>query len=331
MNYEKLTNKKRMLDDLRPLPQEIVTNLNDWFKVELTFTSNALEGNTLTRRETAVVIEKGLTIGGKSLREHLEATNHAKALDFINSLIKNKPAQLLVKDVLLIHSIILKSIDDENAGRYRSVAVRISGSAVILPNPRKVSDLMVAFQRWLITKNNLHPVAFASEAHYRLVTIHPFVDGNGRTARLLMNLLLMMYGYPPAIIRKKDRLAYIGALETAQLDGPKSDYEKLVSKAVDRSLDIYINAAQGETPFDDGDTEGLLKIGQLAKLAGVTVPTIRYWTKEGLLSVAEVTDSGYQLYDSNQAKRCEQIQKLKDQRLTLIEIAEKIKGKKGVK
>jgi Fic family protein len=324
MNYEKLTQKKQQLDGFRPLAPELVRNLDDWFKVELTYTSNAIEGNTLTRRETAVVIEKGLTVGGKSLKEHLEATNHAHALDFVRSLIKKKPSQLTAKDVLEIHDIILKGLDGESAGHYRSVPVRISGAAVVFPNPRKVPDLMDGFLVWLTSKHDLHPVTFAGEAHYRLVSIHPFVDGNGRTARLLMNLLLMMAGYPPAIIRKRDRLAYIGSLEMAQLGGSKELYEKIIAKAAERSLDIYLKAARGESAIGDVDTDDLLKIGELAKAVGETVPTIRYWTKEGLLEVAEVTKSGYQLYAADMATRCKQIKKLKGKRFTLEEIKRRL-------
>lgn len=319
IDYKKLTKKKQQLDAFRPLPSALVRNLKEWFRVELTYTSNALEGNTLTRRETAIVIEKGLTVGGKSLKEHVEATNHAHALDFLHSLLKKKPAQLTSQDLLAIHTLILKGIDDVNAGCYRNIPVRISGSAVILPNPRKVPDLMDTFHLWLNSKHPLHPVEFAAEAHYRLVSIHPFVDGNGRTARLLMNLLLLMHGYPAAIIRKRDRLAYLAALEKAQLGGSKADYQRIIYKAADRSLEIYLQAAQGKHA-KDVDVDQLLKIGELAKAAGVTVPTIRFWTKEGLLEVAEITPSGYQLYAADMAERCAQILKLKAQRLTLHEI-----------
>jgi len=323
MKYDKLIEKKRALSSLRPLPAELVRNLDDWFKIELTYTSNAIEGNTLTRRETAVVIEKGITIGGKSLKEHLEATNHAQALDQIKIIAGKKLPSLMLKDILTIHGIILKGIDDENAGRFRNVPVRISGSSVIMPNPRKVPELMAEFQKWLNSKNSLHPVAFAGEAHYRLVSIHPFVDGNGRTARLLMNLILLMHGYPPAIIKKSERLSYISALEKAQLGGSREGYDKIIYKAANRSLDIYINSAKGKTVQEDVDTEELLKIGKLAKAAGETVPTIRHWTKEGLLEVAEITKSGYQLYASDMIERCKQIKKLQTQRLTLEEIRRK--------
>lgn len=324
MNYTQLTNKKQQLDGLRPLSPELIRNLDDWFRVELTYTSNAIEGNTLTRRETAVVIEQGLTVGGKSLKEHLEATNHARALDFVHSLLGKKPSQLHEKEILAIHELILRGIDHENAGCYRSVPVRISGSAVIMPNPRKVPELMEGFIAWLTGRHDLHPVALAGEAHYQLVTIHPFIDGNGRTARLLMNLLLMMQGYPPAIIRKRDRLAYIGALEKAQLGQSKADYERIITRAAERSLDIYLKAAQGETAMQEAQSGRLLKIGELAKIAGETVATLRYWTKEGLLEVAEVTASGYQLYAPEMAERCRQIQHLKTQRFTLREIKTKV-------
>lgn len=183
----------------------------------MTYASNAIEGNILTRRETAAVIEKGLTVGGKTLREHLEATNHTYALDALNALSRKRPAQLTAHDLLSLHALVLRGVDDANAGRYRNTPVRLSGSAVVLPIPLpKVPELMEDFLRGLKARTPLHPVAFAGEAHYRLVSIRPFADGNGRTARLLMNLVLMMRGYPPAIIRPNDRLAYIGALEQAQ-------------------------------------------------------------------------------------------------------------------
>ncbi len=188
----------------------------------------------------------------------------------------------------------------------------------------KKPDLMDDFEAWLTGRNDLHPVAFAGEAHYRLVSIHPFVDGNGRRARLLMNLLLIMAGYPPAIIRKRDRLAYIGALEQAQLGGPREAYDKLIARAAERSLDIYLQAAQGLSALGDVDTGELLRIGELAKVVGETVPTIRHWTRLGLLEVAEVTASSYQLYAADMTARCQLIKKLKSERFTLAEIKERI-------
>ncbi len=140
----------------------------------------------------------------------LEATNHAHAVDCVSSLVDRKTRSVSEQELLKLQEIVLDGIDDANAGRYRDVPLRIAGSTVVLPNPRKVSDLMHDFCRWLRHPGGMHLVSLAAEAHYRLVTIHPFIDGNGRTARLLMNLLLMIHGYPPAIIRPRDRIAHLG-------------------------------------------------------------------------------------------------------------------------
>jgi cell filamentation protein, protein adenylyltransferase len=327
MNYDNLTLKKQELDQYRPLPHALCRNLEDWFRIELTYTSNGIEGNTLTRQETALVVEKGLTVGGKSLKEHLEAANHAAALDWMHHLISRSSSSISEDIILQIHKLILKGIDDDNAGYYRSVPVRIAGSAVILPNARKVPSLMKEFVGW-IAKADLHPVQFAAEAHYELVTIHPFIDGNGRTARLLMNLILMMCGYPPAIIRKRDRLAYIKSLEQAQLGGSKEDYLILIAKAVNRSLDIYLKAVKNvgeEIPTTVFKAKNLLKIGELAQAAQESVATIRHWTKEGLLEVAEITPTGYQLYVPDMIERIKNIKELKSQRYTIKEIKNKFK------
>ena len=325
MEYKKLLMKKSKLNKNLPLRDELLRNLDEWFRIEITYTSNAIEGNTLTRQETALVVEKGITVGGKSLKEHLEATNHAKAFDWIKNQAKRKTTSITEKDILKIHSMILDGIDDSNSGFYRRSAVRISGSRAILPNPLKVPDLMIKFIKWLQESKKLNPVELASEAHYRLVTIHPFIDGNGRTARLLMNWILLMQGYPMAIIRKEDRLAYINSLEKVQLGGPKDDYLKLIYKAVDRSLDIYLNTIEGKKTKDFLEKkEQIYKIGQLAKKVNESISTIRYWTKCGLLEVSEITPSGYQLYASNMIKRIEKIKKLKTKRYTLEEIKENL-------
>jgi Fic family protein len=239
-----LTQKKATLDSYRPLPPALVQNLDNWFKIELTYTSNAIEGNTLTRSETALVVEKGLTIGGKSVKEHLEAINYAIALDYIKDLARKRRVKITLHDILDIHRLILKGIDEPHAGKWRKVAVRIAGSSVQLPPALQVPSLMDEFIHWLHTVKE-HPVLVAADAHLKLVTIHPFVDGNGRTARLLLNLLLMQEGYPSALIRTEDRLAYIKSIEKAQLYNQKDDYYTVICAAIDRSLNIYLEAIQG--------------------------------------------------------------------------------------
>lgn len=312
--------KKLRLDSFRPFPTDLEANQREWFKIELTYTSNAIEGNTLSRAETALIVEKGLTVEGKTLSEHLEAVNHAEAFDWIMQRTGTNKLDITENVILDLHRLILQKIDDNNAGRYRAIPVRIAGSTVIMPNAMKVPELMNEFISWL-HNNHDHPVAIAADAHFKLVSIHPFVDGNGRTARLLMNLILMQAGYPPAIIRKEDRRLYINSIEKAQLGGSLSDYYSLIYKAVDRSLDIYLNALGNKEQKEILEKKGALKIGQLAKLTGETVPTIRHWTKEGLMNVTQYTKGGYQLFGPDCIAIARKIRKLQNvRRLTLEEI-----------
>lgn len=317
--------QKRRLDSYRPLPPALVANLEDWFAIELTYTSNAIEGNTLSRAETAMVVEKGLTVAGKTIREHLEAINHAEALEWIKRLVSKKPAAITEHDILEIHRLILQKIDDTNASRYRTVSVQIAGSTVVMPNSAKIPQLMADFMQWLHTTND-HPVQIAAEAHYKLVSIHPFVDGNGRTARLLMNVILLQHGYPPAIIKKENRSSYIAALERGQLQGKLKNYYQVIADALHYSLTIYLDAIEEKQEIKDLEKKQLLKIGELARLTDETVPTIRYWTNEGLLEVADYTDSGYQLYDPAMVNRVKKIRKLqKVKRFTIEEIGKMLK------
>ena len=323
---QELTNKKAQFDNLKPLNPELENQLEDWLKTELTYSSNAIEGNTLTRQETAEVIKKGIsaTISGKPLKDQLEAINHGEAVEYIRGLAeKLKGHQFITeKHILAIHRIILGGIDDKWAGRYRETEVFIRGANVTLPPPQKVTYLMDDFIQWLEMQQEEHPVHIAALAHLKLVTIHPFVDGNGRTARLLMNLILLLHDYPMTIVRNEERTDYLDALATAQTKDNTQPYLNLIENAVDRSLDTYLNAAQGKpalSPFQKLSSE-LLKIGELAKETGVNVPTLRFWTKEGLLEVSSHTKGGYQLYNRSMVDRVRQIRKLQSQRLTLVEI-----------
>lgn len=236
--------KKEEIDRLGPLPPELETNVWDWYRVELTYTSNAIEGNTLTREETALVIEKDLTVQGKKVVEHLEAKNHAKAVEMVRDLARqrSKREDIEENDVLRLHACILAGIDERNAGRYRSVPVRVAGSQAIFPNHLKVSELMAEFFAWLHKSNNDHPVTIAVDAHFKLVSIHPFADGNGRVARLLMNLFLLQSGYPPVIIKPEQRLSYILALEKAQTQGAMDEYYRMMYQATLVSLEEYLSA-----------------------------------------------------------------------------------------
>lgn len=323
----KITAQQKLLNTYRPFATESIKNWAEWFKIELTYTSNAIEGNTLTRQETAMVVEKGITVAGKTLNEHLEAVNHAQAFEFMKTLVDKKRPNFTEHDLLNLHQIILSKIDDTHAGRYRNVPIRIAGSTVVLPNPLKVPTLMSEFMKWLHAPHaKNHPAQIAAEAHFKLISIHPFTDGNGRTARLLMNLLLMQEGLPPALIKKEDRLKYINAIEKGQLSGDKNDYYRVIYEGILHSFTIYLKSVDPQRQKEKMPTltsKKLLKIGELAKASGESVPTLRYWTWEGLLDIASHTPSGYQLYESTMIQRIKKIRQLqKEKRLTLQEIKE---------
>ena len=199
---------------LRPLPAATLKSLREYYRVGLTYTSNALEGNSLTESETKVVIEDGLTIGGKPLRDIYEATGHAKAYDFLYEISKERPVS--ESDILELHRLFYSQIDKDNAGVWRKVPVFISGSHRALPAPGNVPSLMAGFVKWMAeNEGRLHPVEFAALVHQKFVYIHPFVDGNGRMARLLMNLALLRAGWTIAIIPPICRHDYIATLDKA--------------------------------------------------------------------------------------------------------------------
>jgi Fic family protein len=319
-----ILDKKNELDSLQPIDPTLIKNLGEWMSLELTYTSNALEGNTLTRQETKLVVEEGISIGGKNINEIYEAKNHDNALTFIQTLSKQKKVQELTEqDLLVLHSIILKGIDDSNAGKYRSVPVRISGSTMIPPNFLKVPELMTnLFHTISQSKNSPETVIdLAIETHLQLVTIHPFTDGNGRTARLLFNAILLQSGYPLVFIQKEERKTYLQSLEQAQTGGSEEAYQKLMYTSIQRSLDLYLDLMKNIDPKTEQNDTQLLKIGELAKEAHEEVASVRYWTQLGLLKIFNTTKSNYALYQKNQIQRIHQIRYLQsEKRLTLEEI-----------
>ncbi|ARP88224.1 Fic family protein [Bordetella genomosp. 9] len=231
--------QKAALDAVRPLPPHTVASLHDKLTLEWTYHSNAIEGNTLTLRETKVVLE-GITVGGKTLREHFEATNHRDAILYVEEIVA-KQAALSEWQIKNIHSLVLKGIDNDQAGRYRRENVVISGASTIPPDFLHLDEEMQRLIAWHAQAGQMHPIERASELHTRFVKIHPFVDGNGRTGRLLLNFELMKSGYPPAVIRKEDRLAYYDALDEACVSGNHDAITSLVADAVQRSLAAYLD------------------------------------------------------------------------------------------
>jgi len=215
-------------------------------ELEYTFESNRIEGNTLTLKETDLVINEGLTISGKSMREHLEAVNHKEAIAYIRYLI-DKEIHLNERELLSIHNLILRGIDPSNAGKYRQVQVMIKGSEHMPPAPYLISKQMEDYFHWYTTESKrMHPVLLAAEMHERLVTIHPFIDGNGRTSRLIMNLILMRHGYVIANIKgdSSSRMAYYTCLEDAQTGKGKTHFLELVVRYELDALKRYLKIIQ---------------------------------------------------------------------------------------
>ena len=229
--FETIDDLKKKLDQHRPLSPSIVKNLQEDLIVRWTYHSNAIEGNTLTLLETKVVLE-GITVGGKALREHFEAIKHRNAIYYVEDIIR-KEEPFSEWQIRNIHQLILKNIDDENAGRYRQQNVLISGATTNPPDHTLLNDKMAQFIDWYSQEaDTLHPIERAAKVHADFVGIHPFVDGNGRTSRLLMNLELMKAGYPPSVITVENRLAYYEALDQWMAYGNSEPFINLIAGVV---------------------------------------------------------------------------------------------------
>jgi Fic family protein len=228
---------KTWLDQFRPLSPAILSELKQCYDVRFTYNSNAIEGNTLTQSETELVLTKGITVGGKTLIEHLEVIGHKEAIDYIETLTQIE-SPIGEWEIRQIHSLVMRKISPSEAGRYRQLDVKAAGTNPVYPPHYLLPNLMAEFIQWLeIATADLHPIELATEAHYRFVSIHPFRDGNGRTGRLLMNLLLMRAGFPIAVISNQQRQVYIDALVYGQRSQDDTSYLlPLIMSAVRESL-----------------------------------------------------------------------------------------------
>lgn len=240
---QQIAAKKAELDRLRAQVPRGLDNLNRSFDIELTYTSNAIEGNTLTAAETRMVVEHGVTIGGKPLKDHLEAVGHFEALGYVRDLAQ-QAAPLREADIRNLHRLVMQRADPETAGRYadQSRYVETDSGRHHFPSPAEVPALMGDIARWLSAAPATPETAFT--AHRRLVEIHPFNDGNGRTARLVMNLVLLRGGYPPVAVRPQDRPAYIGALQEAQAGRGSGRFDRLLYERLDATLGEFLSALQ---------------------------------------------------------------------------------------
>ena len=236
--------QKEQLSALRPLPEEALKKIQDALDIEYTYESNRIEGNTLTLQETALVVNEGVTISGKSMREHLEAINHAEAISYIKDIAK-QDIEISERTIKEIHALILHGIDRENVGRYRTVPVMISGSTHMPPQPylveKQMEDFILRFKQ--MEKEKIHPVLIAAYLHDELVRIHPFIDGNGRTSRLLMNLYLLRHGYVIITLKGSNdaKVNYYKALEKSHTEQLPEDFQKLVVEAEIAALQQYLS------------------------------------------------------------------------------------------
>ncbi len=241
INYTQLDALKKKLDSYRPLPSDVISNLHEDCVLRWTYHSNAIEGNTLTLKETKIALE-GITVGGKTMREHLEAINHREAICFVEELVATNDV-LTEWQIKAIHQLILKNIDDTHAGTYRKTNVVISGAEHVPPDALSLESEMQLFIQWYRENaEQLHPVELSARVHADFVKIHPFVDGNGRTSRLLMNLELMKKGFPPVILPIDTRLDYYEALDIAHTKNNYEPFLMLIANLVEVGFTPYWHA-----------------------------------------------------------------------------------------
>ena len=278
--FKKADENNRLLSAYRPLPPETLKSLREYYRVGLTYTSNALEGNSLTESETKVVIEDGLTIEGKPLRDHYEAIGHAKAYDYIYQITEKEG--LSEEDILALHRLFYQQIDAEKAGHYRNVKVYISGSRYAVAAVSKIPGEMQKLVKWYNdNEKKLHPIELAATLHQRFVFIHPFVDGNGRVARLLMNLALLRNGYTIAIIPAILRHEYIYSLETAHTR-PEVFTDFIADRVIATQLDLLRLMRDDDTVNDTvndtvkSDMSALSKTEQTVLAAISSFPDYSY-------------------------------------------------------
>ena len=230
---QKADSYKQKISSARPLAKEELKSLDNYFRIGFTYSSNALEGNTLTISETKILLEDGLTVGGRPLKDCYEAVGHGIAYDFMLDLARQQNMNITEDTIKKLHRLFYQKVDAEQAGQYRSIPVYISGTEYIPPSPEDVPQLMNHLADEIhFSRSVLHPIELASMAHKRLVDIHPFVDGNGRTARLLMNLILVNAGYGVVSIPPVWRNDYINALSAARRLNDMEPFSKLIAECV---------------------------------------------------------------------------------------------------
>jgi len=279
--FQRIDAKKKQLDALRPLQKDVVSQLLRDIRLRYTYHSDAIEGNTLTLQETQLVLEEGITIGGKPLKDHLEAQNDAEAFDLMVQMIQSK-TPLTQETIQRLHEVVTKGLLLD-AGKYRTTTVRIVGSPTTPPDASKIVSLMETLLQKIQTEMG-HPVCTAAFLHHEFVRIHPFIDGNGRVARLLTNLYLMQHGYPPIIVKKTDRKTYYQTLQQAD-QGDLSSFVRFLARAVHESLMMYLSSVVTE--------ERLVPLKELASFTRYSQEYLSLRARQGKLDAVKIESVWY--------------------------------------
>ncbi|HST04199.1 MAG TPA: Fic family protein [Chloroflexia bacterium] len=291
----RLAAKRDHLNAFRPLSRSITTRLAESLRLLLTYHSNAIEGNTLSLRETQIVIEEGITIGGHPLREHLEATNHAQAYEYLTTL-ATEPGPITRDTILDLHRLIMTGIDD-SAGRFRTGAVYIRGARMTPPTASQVERLIAKWLEWVGGPGMDYPtIVRAAVAHHDFEAIHPFFDGNGRTGRLLLNLMLMRDGWPPALLLRSWRVRYLSALDSAG-DGRFNPLLNLIGRSVEGGLDIYLDACAAAV-YEPEPGEEYKPLAELSGPNGYTASYLGWLVRQGRV---EAVKRAGRLYSTERA------------------------------
>lgn len=324
MIYDNLNAKKSELDKKPPLSAEVVEELRKKIELEIAYVGCYFDGSGLTCKEVAEVLYEDKTVSGHSLTEHIQVLNAAKVFESISELAKKVNHQIDDTDVKNIHRIVVRNLDDYNGGMYRGFVRNFQVGTHEMPDSVRVQRMMSDFGMWLFSARTLHPAAIAAEAHLKLMSIQPFGRGNAAVSRTLMNLILMRHGYPPALFSRREKAEYWNTLEKAVFNNDREGYDKLICRAVNRALELHLNATEKKEVEEIEQDPYFLRIGQLSKECGERVSTLRYWTSMGLLETAGKTSADYTLYSSDVLPKIKKLKELKDQRYTLEEIRRKL-------
>lgn len=279
--------KLKKLNAMRPLNSAQVRKLREQLEIEMTYNSNAIEGNSLTLRETYLVLQEGITIKGKSLKDHLEAKDHKDALDFLFDMVSENRGTISEHVIRQLHQLVVRETEKEWAGRYRSGSVMIAGVAHMPPEAFEVPRMMEDAVRWLRShQKKLHTIECAALLHHKLTFIHPFFDGNGRTSRLVMNIILMKKGYPLAIILKTDRQKYYRVLQDADRGKP-APLILFITQAVERSLDLYLRT------FGKNEKGGLLTLNDASRGTPYGAKYLNLLARSGKINASKLGRNWY--------------------------------------